>query len=216
MKFLNEVVALAEKGVNPESHLAFGFHGTSIQAIKYLAQTGYLPNSGCCRDEFHLCPTSGTDYQDGPLGEAQSYARIHAVRNSIIQEIKNRMPEIDDQFLETMWSMCECPKGFFNVDNKADERIQARLQKILKTPSTVILDRYIHRLVCDKQGLVISLIPEITNLKRRKGLDEDVVVDVPKGLPMRYISGIEPQGQFEWDEILKNGMENVELVYKRK
>ena len=62
-------------------------------------------------------------------------------------------------------------------------------------------------------GVVIGIRKKVMNLSVSISEPNDFVIETTKGLSIEYIGGIEPCGQFEWDEILNNNLENVDSFY---
>ena len=212
MNFLENVATLAEKGVDPIAPSTFGLHGTSIQAIKYLAKHGRMPASPIYMNEFHIVSKTGK-YPRGPYVESQNYARLHTFRNTLILAMRNRMREVDPHLIRQVLGLeDDCyERGIF--PGPGEPEIQKKIMKTLNIDSEYHFGQFLVQMLQEKHGVVLSLCPEILELQHRKGVGDDIVVTDPDGVPLNMINGIEPQGQFEWKELIENKMLGVQSAY---
>lgn len=194
--------------MDEDGETTFGLHGTSIEAIKHLAVHGRMPNSGLSGHEFHFCPRTGTKYTKGPYGEAVYYAQVNASRNALIAALRKSDAQLDDKFIKGILQFAE-PQFAYNED----WNLTRRILKCLDMETIRKFNCFIDQILKKSRGLIIGILPTVQELGPTQGADEDLVVTVPQGLPIQYISGIEPLGQTEWHEIFDNDLKNVHLLY---
>jgi len=207
MKHLDSIKRLAETSIDVEDKSILGFHGTSIEAIRYLAEHGKMPVTGCYDIEFHIADASGVNYDTGPYGEAKKYAEIHVFRNQLIRDL-NKLTKLTRERLRDVMIFCEDDWYPFDYD------FWQFLKESLKMSEYEFM-KYIKKLRRNNnhKGVVLAIRNSISELKPYAGCEEDFVVSVPEGLPLQYICGIEPQGKYERDEIFKNDLKNTQLIY---
>lgn len=210
MKYLNQIKELAEKGVDEDDNDIIGLHGTSIEAIRYLAEHGRMPISGCCKTTFHCALVSGTEYIPGPYAEAKGYAKLNTVRNALIAQLMKQRVAISRASLEEIMGIVEDHSILSDVEDST--RVRELLMSCLNM-SKQKFAKYYEELYRNSHGVVLGIKPTIKELESALGDSEDLVVVVPEGLQIKHISGIEPEGQSEWDEILKHNLINVRLSY---
>lgn len=215
MKYLRQVKALAEKGVDESDDQIYGFHGTSIEAIMELAIKGKLPVTGQNGTELHFCPKTGS-YEDvgGAYKIAQDYAKKNAARNRLIRLIKEKVGAIDREFLLEIFIAFDADERWFNFSQKDDVRLRNAVMKCLGVTSLREFQRLLQSIESEVGGIILGVRKSIMRLKPHPGaVDDDLAVEVPLGLSVRYIGGIEPMKQYEWDEIFNNDFKNVKLLY---
>ena len=88
-----------------------------------------------------------------------------------------------------------------------------KMMDILQVTSVRKLVEYIDSLIINRKGIVLSLTSQVLQFPREEADHEDIAIQVPQGLPITCINGIEPLGEFEWNEIVEGTMRNVSDIY---
>ncbi len=187
MEYLQAIKKLYESDVDIDSEDVFGFHGTSIEAISYLAIHGRMPTTGLLGTDFHFTTRTTVGYD--PYDEARKYAGINGFRNILLAELKAASVQLDSAFISDILLVAE--EGF-----KCNPDIYSRLKACLKFKYDHHFDRHIESLRSKRKGVIIGVKKRILDLKPFSGVDEDLVVKVSNGLPIDYISGIDAIGKF--------------------
>lgn len=203
-----------------------GFHGTSWEAIKHLLTTGKLPPSNSKNREagdhspgkiyFALTknalpnhPLAGTFWstvQDA-FDEAKGYADDVGVVHGFIQhlnlDLNDRMlttgcrsaasgartnPHGIDN-MEEFFRLMHEPNGYRYLSNLgiSDSAIWSAMQ-IAKVRNGIVL------------GLKQTIMHTFQVLEGNKN-NRDLSIVCPDGLPVEFISGLEPIGQFEYNQL---------------
>ncbi len=209
MEHLSTVKALCRKSVDVSGKDVFGFHGTSIEAIKHLAIHGAMPSTGLTGPQFHFCPKRARYYEGGPYHHAAGYAEINGTRNLLLARMLSICPDLDPSFMHEVLSMAE-----IHFDAVEDENIQIldRIQRCLGMTCDAQFSRYVNSLKKKRPGVILGIRKKILKLSPETGVDEDLFVTPEGGLAVDFISGIRPLGKFEEDEILRNEFQNVQLL----
>lgn len=219
------VAALFESGANVARHQAFGFHGTSVEALVAAAREGKLPlgTGGSVRGERRYwyfypnvkSPTWGQLVQDGKVklvagtlpGEdadpvldawngAVSYAGTIAAQHRLLSELGLA---IDDANVDLAAGLINLP---------SDRRVRQRLvERSGKTNAE--LDKAL-RAARKAQGVVLLVAPvagerlPVSNARRD---DDGVRFEAPGGVDLEAFLAVEPLGdeEFETLEKLRSG-----------
>ncbi len=191
-----KVAELFESGLDREDE-AIGVHGTSIEAIMYLAEHGKLPPGARTPGEFYYYPLGkGFDAVDRAK-------KIYADWNVMKYYISSKLPfKLDKGLYEELSQFI-----LLNGDSKED------YPKLLR--------------MCNRHGITerqLSAWGEEARSQGRKGvvilLSKDILKDgykvsedktgsddnearfsIKRGLPLKYIIGIEPVGNYEYKKL---------------
>jgi len=185
-----DVNALIEQGLDKIDE-AVAVHGTGIEAIVHLIQHGTLPREGRHPDEFFFYPL--TLGKNKALDEAKAYAEWNALKYYVLDKLS------------------------FSLDNDTLEELSSYVMGIMDFEECLQLGR-----LCRERGVterdLVRWISEAQGQKREGVLvllspqlfdefspiidEEEGKVDMGElGLSTKYILGIEPLGQHEWDVI---------------
>lgn len=214
MEHIDQIKKLSEKGVDENDDDIFGLHGTSIEAIKYLAKYGTMPTTGDTKYHFHFCPKAETSYWNGPYERAREYARINAVRNALIAILEENGLQLNRSIIDEILDFGEegnLPGGLLISDS--GKELCKKIMSCLDIKYEYRFDKFYRELQNNNRGLVLGISPKIKSIAVPGPHRGDLMVVVPQGLPLDYISGIEPEGQLEWNEIFDNDLKNVRLLY---
>lgn len=224
MRYLEQVKKLAEEGIDEEQNNVIGYHGTSIEAIAHLAQFGKLPANGHWRGKiFFWSPEVLKEKEGTAMKIAADYAHLNGIRWHVFKQLLDQGLVLEDKLRSDFLSMWEsimeidsngirlCPYSVANEDTEEYDATVATLegQSIMSHKDFVLLYEEIYS---TRRGVVLGIADSISCLKPSDGGCADLVVSASQGLPIEHICGIEPMGQFEWGEIIKNDLANVEIV----
>lgn len=192
-----QIVELFQRGFQDEGNIA-GYHGTSLESLQFLIQNGYLP--GYTRNvETHF--RKKNDFFFAPVGEyfpklkeldmprkhalemAQNYARQMSETYYVLQKLN--LPFTDD----TIFCMVQQALWDGNIEG---------IMQVSKEPK-----REVTKIIKDaknRQGIVIALSKDLFTSDKlvRYGDDiGDLRIQLPNGLSLKDIVGIEPHGTNE-------------------
>lgn len=191
--YIHKVAELFEKGLDVDEE-AYGYHGTSIEAIEHLARTGVLPSTASYGGRFYFIP-QGVTVAFGQTDEehAESYSEINAQKAYVLSRLPFRPSD-----METFHNLFDAPDEtdmeiFFEEAEKHNFS-RGDLSKLLTE--------------CRKQkrrGIVLTLSPKI---KEEFKVEEDVdseqrSIATEGGLPIEFITGIDPRGEYEYGVMMK-------------
>jgi len=179
-----QVVELFEKGLEED---CYGLHGTSIEAIQYLAQHGRLPSIGVNQGELYF--TIADEFEKA-LKETRQYALSNAQRHYFLSQLpfdatgEDLIPEILgfelNELLKDLPDLKAKCEGHGLSQNDLD-RMWAESNK--------------------REGVVVSLSRKLEPLARTAEQmggeyewtmdSNDRVVQTPGGLELVYITGLE-------------------------
>ncbi|MEA3464360.1 MAG: hypothetical protein U9R14_04815 [Patescibacteria group bacterium] len=205
LNYNKRVAKLFETGLNSED--IHGWHGTSIEAILYLAKHGRLPVSGLYEDTLYYAPKESLSIkaQDHASMYANDLAKEYFVLNQLPFEVKNR----------------ELFSGIFDHENYDDETRKLVEDDLKKFIAEEVIPnnfdentfRNLVREANKRKGVIISLSERITQDYEEHGGDdmdlEDMSIQTKKGLPIQYITGIVPLGLTERKELEKIKQQTV-------
>ncbi len=200
------IVAIFEKGLDDEE--AIGYHGTSLEAVEHLLRMGHLPGAsepdksyGYEKGDLFFFPqkaqipdrllsSKAHDDNREAIEDTTDYANVIAARHYILTKLGLDLGNPDDQVVGH-----ELQDG---VDSEEACRITEELIKkgwkrkeILK----IIDDSR------DRKGVILTLSKDVLG-KYKLGVGDDVHdlrVTSGNSLDIKFISGLEPLGQEEWD-----------------
>ncbi|NOQ55313.1 MAG: hypothetical protein GQ477_00745 [Nanohaloarchaea archaeon] len=200
---------------NPDDAVAV--HGTSIQSVKILLDTGMLPSSDL--RWRHLQPEILFDYKDGclylvpnkskfkqfsfydKLGNSKIlcedllfYAQFGASRNYIISNLDFELSDDPSAYITGDGWYYPC-----GVSEKPQLLIEAEGHGMTETEFRQVLDDAVNI----PNGVLVYMSDKLFNLGITYECDTEITVDVPDGLPLEYILGIEPLGDYESDVLNK-------------
>jgi len=199
LKYSKRVAELSEIGEKSEDIHAW--HGTSIEAISYLAKHGRLPVGGLYEDTLYYATNKSMHIgaQDHASMYANDLAKEYFVLNQLPFEVKNR----------------QLFSGIFdnkNYDDETRKLVENDLRKFIEEeviPNNFNEDifRILVREANKRNGAIISLSKRITqDYEEHMGDDmefEDMCIQTKDGLPIQYITGIVPLGPTEREELEK-------------
>jgi hypothetical protein len=165
-----------------DSDDVYAYHGTSVGAIKFLAQHGKLPNTGSHSDFFYV-PADTKDWEE----DVKFYAAWSAERYALLE----RLPFTPSD-MHTFMYMYDDSEMF---------------DKFVKEAATYGLTRnqlltWMDEIKKSNKGVIITLSRQLVkDYQETRSLDDEG--SVAAVLDIKYITGIEPCGQVEWDELKK-------------
>ncbi len=177
-----------------------GYHGTSIEAVKFLAQEGTLPDSGLRQGKFSIIPL------DYGVTDALWYANQIGVRH----------------YLEEMLPF-EIPSHMHLVaaQSLVDEKLQAFrfgtyrqiFQEFMSLSSDAgILESDVINLVKEgydsRKGCLLTLSTTMLDDFKVNNKGEELEFLIPSGVNKKYISAIHPSGEYE-KQVLCNILEQA-------
>jgi FMN phosphatase YigB (HAD superfamily)/hydroxymethylpyrimidine pyrophosphatase-like HAD family hydrolase len=190
--FQQEVSRLFNLGLDGLGQ-ACGIHGTSIEAILYLAKYGRLPNTGRVRDGFCYYPL-GDQELSYILSQANDWAEDNAVLHYVMSKIGFDLnpDEISDLLI-------------FVISDLADNKFIPYLSRFLKRHSIAKeqLAKWIEEVRAqDRRGVVILLSKAVEEVFPLDELDTgERILSITEGLPIEYIVGINTEGEHEFDTL---------------
>ena len=194
---------------------SIGYHGTSLESIKMLLDKGILPGSSGDEDTvdygkgaLFLFPrksvfpeyyATGEFSDENALEYARDYAeflgRYHYIANSLGLDLD----KTEDRNVGK--SLARRDSGIPGDAEEAKETVEVLVSKkgMSREKINAVLDKSKSR-----KGVIITFSKNtLDDYKTVKGDDtshiQDIALICPKGLEYKYISGIEPLGQEEWD-----------------
>ena len=206
-----------ESGI--DSKRVVGYHGTSIESLYFIIDRGYLPGG-----EFHLygnkrllfiCPnnklihlTADKGFSEDPYKMASSYASIIARVHFIWSEANPKWREEDDKD-KVSYEINHIAAGILNDDQPGLKPKSLSLTPEAQESTSYLINKYklsrdyLYQLYIEslkRQGVILGLSPDIVDLELVPGDDgQDIAIVCPQGLNLKYIEGIEPNGNFEFE-----------------
>ncbi len=173
-------IELFENGI---SETPYAWHGTSIQAIIYLARHGKLPAEGTLGDSFYYAPEAANP------GEQEQHARVFAEHEAKYRFLLSRLP-YDPTDKQTL-------KFSDPTDVDYEEIIIPEAIKHGMKPRTVELLYYEGR---QFKGVLIGVTEAVAAYgELTTAIEDERYAIIPDGLPIDHITGIEPLSDHEWD-----------------
>jgi len=166
---------LYQKGLDSDY---YGIHGASVDAIVYLAQHGVMPINGSLDKRFY--------YYKNPAETVSHYARD----NGLDFYVSNRLGI--NAFNQT-YTFDQMIQYFPQLDFFLDNEIRPRN---LNTEFTSWIALSSNKCF----GVIVAVLPTIeTDYCETDGDDKghDYCIETENGLPLQYISGILPLGDYE-------------------
>lgn len=204
---------LAEQGINPDHPDVIGFHGTSAEAIRHLAEHGRMPIGGLLEDRFFISPkdrTTGWCEGYTPQNDAKKYGLINAVRSKLISDITQQR-ELTREEIMRIFMGFESTDMLVNPLGKEDDVAQAFVMNALGIPRHADYKKYIEMIQRERKGILLTLGKSI--LKNPSVVtmhDGDYVITDPRGISIEHIHGIEPLGDYEWKELMEKRLKNIQ------
>lgn len=199
---MTTVPELLEKGL--DSGDIIGYHGTSLEAVLKLHETGRMPDGGRCLGEFYFATIS--DFDGGP---ADFTRRVYAPKNAVIHFIISRLPFVPtEEDVQALSEYCDCDvRGKLCQNNQFSKGHADGLHSVIQKCERAGLDdltlnRFFQRAKRERKGIVLTIgnaLARDFTVHTVRNDPEDSYVQVSGGLPIKYITGIEPCGQYEWD-----------------
>lgn len=193
MKYLEDVkervVFMPHDKVSPKH---FAHHGTSLAAIRHLAEHGRMPTGGAS-DLFFYCdiasPHEAVSDAD-PFDRASDYAMVNARRLYIAERLHALgISDLSPEEQYSIYEQTEC--GIPTTDCSLAERLAKE-----GVPGGIkqLMDE------CKKNlwyGVSLGLHPDLTRDFEKVDNGADWAVLVPEGLELKYITSILPLGTSE-------------------
>ena len=195
-----KVAELFEVGLNDEEQTA-GYHGMSLETLQFLIEQGHMP--GYSREEASSLVEPGdlffvaipecfpnfdkltqTGRYESPDQHAAGYANDLGKDHYILKQLG--LPFNDTQLLMAVMQAEDHSESFELLLEKSG-KTRAEIQKTFRDAKK-------------RKGIVIALSKDLFTPEKlvRYGDDEaDLRIQIPQGLTLEHIVGIEPQGQEE-------------------
>ncbi len=196
-----------EEGMNSPNII--GYHGTSIETIKYITEYGILPGSevnklstskeGCpefsiyylksSKKDAVIFETSGKFYNDKLLKGAADYAEIIATEHYFMSQLGMNLNTNKRITFVDIEEHTKYREQFMKKHNFSKTQIDVAIKATLKAkPKGVIL------------GISRNALREYSWTETDEGGElAEVVIKIPKGFIYKNIADIEPQGQAEYN-----------------
>lgn len=199
MPYAARTIELFENGI---TETPYAWHGTSVEAIIHLAQRGRLPAEGTLGNSFYYAPEAANP------GEQERHARVFAEHEAKYRFLLSRLP-YDPADKQTL-------KFSEPVDVDFDDIVVPEGVTHGITPRTMELLYYEAR---KYKGILIGVTEAVTQYGEiTTAIEDERYAIIPEGLPIEYITGIEPLSDHEWDiltgmqDSLRNSAPNIELL----
>lgn len=189
-KFAKEVFQLSKIGL--ESEDIYAFHGTTIEAIQYLSQHGTMPHSQFYGREFYyaqLNPKSRKEVDfdyESQLEHAEFYAEWNVWKYYVLERI-GFVPSNMSGFM------------YMEIDGQGDRLYKEFLEEAAEHGiSEETIRKLIEEAQNSRKGVVVTLSKRVKKDFKETKVDTDQrSISAPSGLPIEYITGIEPLGEYE-------------------
>ena len=200
---------------NPDDAVAM--HGTSIQSVEILLNTGILPSSD--NRWKHLRPEIMCDYKDGCLylvpnkckfeqfpfyEELQNpkrlwedvlfYAKFCASRNYIINNLGFELSDDPSAYITGDGWYYPCGEG-----EKPPLLIDAEEYGLTETEFRQVLEDSVNI----PSGVIVYMSDKLFELPITSECDTEITVNVPGGISLEYVLGIKPLGDYEAEVLTK-------------
>ncbi len=198
-----KLASLFESGLDSED--CIGYHGTSLEALEYMIEHGYLPgNSDQDKiNAIHFYPLrsafkdvhSNTPLEENVVKEAAGYASDISGEHYFLKKL-NIPFDNEETRLKSRYLVIGCPNDPSDPNAEYNYFLKMGVDKRA-------LDEALFE-ARKRKGVVLSFNNEIVkSFKIMPGDPGDLKIITPNGLSLDYISGIEPMGQKEWDYLEK-------------
>ncbi len=226
MEYYERITELAEADLLYERDSGvYALHGTSIQAIRFLAEHGRMPvsgfvsfeSSGHQRGEFYFVP-SDSSAPTSPETIALRYAKMLSARSRLFSLFKPEDFSLSDEDIFNLMQIFtfhdpDQHLGAVDYEYEYPHLIPVLAQILKCQPSEILV--HLSRFHMKKAGIIIALNSRIyDDYEVHAGdTDDDRYIVVPEGLPIDCIASIEPVGQEDYDALFKDGLADVEVTY---
>jgi hypothetical protein len=173
----------------------YAYHGTAIESIGYALTSGFLPPLGGWKNEFYFVP-EGIGSHEGDFEHASNYAELNAVKWFVRKHLHPRLEMIN----------MEVFNNYFMEFEPDFEDVSALLRELnrvgVRRAEVDILRKQARK---TRKGVVLILSNKIKDdyeVTLGEGYDQYRIV-ANEGLPLFYITGIEPLGDYEYDFLAK-------------
>ena len=188
-KYLPRVLELFGRGLDDEN--VTGLHSTSLDAILELSAKGKLPNRGREPKKFYFYPLEGHDFNK-ILKNASFYSEW-ITRYRYLREKLHFKPDPEE------------------ISNLESLRLDYLPRLNMQCRTSGITEEQIHQWLRDfknlkSKGVVISISEYADadfDISQVKEFPDERYLRIKGGLGIAHISGIDPRGQYEWDELIK-------------
>jgi len=180
LPFGSQVFELYQKGLDPNY---YGIHGTSVDAILYLARYGAMPIDGDTDSMFYYYKKSE---------DSNHLCDGYANTNSKIKYVLNRL-RINEFTHYSIYGF-----DFDYIFDYPDQLDALIAQEIIPRRINPVFAKWIFDQVKKTKGVLITISDDISeNFQVLPGDDCDFCVETENGLPIDFISGIQPLGDYE-------------------
>lgn len=189
-KFAKDVFQLFKVGLDSKD--IYAFHGTTIEAIQYLSKHGTMPHSQFYGKEFYyaqLNPKSRKDVDfnyESQLEHAEFYAEWNVWKYYVLERL-GFVPSDMSGFM------------YMDIDGQGDRLYKEFLEE---AEEHGVNDEAVRSLIKEaennRKGVVVTLSKGVKKDFKEAEVDEDQrSISTPSGLPIKYITGIKPLGEYE-------------------
>ena len=205
------IALMMERGLEDQGAI-IGYHGTNLFSIEEALRTGLLPTSRWKGGETH----EGLFFLPVPRIELQNLGVVFSSHKEAIHEasIFARMSAREFAFYHSLGLDSCSPKVASGLNEflVSDHRIDLLFEALgKKVPRIKLYEKREEALalqeVHDSQGIVVGISERILgkmriteggdSVSRDSPLKEDCRIHCPDGLPIEFLGGIEPMGQWE-------------------
>jgi GT2 family glycosyltransferase/methylase of polypeptide subunit release factors len=189
------VVELLNSGLKDLKN-AVGVHGTSIEAIMKMIETGRLPDTGRTPGQFFFYPTGVAN--SNPVDDATTYSLSNAATHYVVAKLKSAGIELTNDELEELFL-------YVNFINASRANYQGLFKKLdAKGVSERKLDQWIKDATKKegRGGVLLLLSKDIEKdgfevMEGESAVDTERFINIRGGFPLKYIVGIVPVGDYE-------------------
>lgn len=166
-----------------------GFHGTTIEAIRHLANFGTLPTTGTYADVFYFAQIDDKNQAQDQIKRATAYAEWNAKKRFILDRLpfKPKDPEV---FMYALAS--DKLYDEIALESISHGMTKDQLARLFNSANS-----------SNRRGVLLSLSSDILQLPLSHEDENQSSTVIPGGLSINYINGIEPLGQYEWDVLVE-------------
>jgi hypothetical protein len=170
-----------------------GFHGTSVEAVTKLYETGKLPNTGISPGRFSLlspCHTNEIDWE--------WYAQQIAVRHFLANELPF---EISHQHIVAAQGLVDVDLVQFRLgEHMRFYNEFMEMAKKYNLSKNDIMD-LVAKGYLERRGCLLTMSNKMEkDFMRNVEYDSEISFITPGGVGIEYVTGIQPLGLHEWEK----------------